>query len=136
MSIILKIEAPLPAAGGQEARAQRVAGKQFRGDASYMACGVCNLLIGVSLRSGQLDLFGPLFRGIIDLNLKHRKTPLEVFRCCQGLIPGSEDSLGMTIHNERITTCWKFFVSGSGRRRSHSLLALLAHRNTPFLVHE
>src|SRR6516165_7945251 len=96
------------------------------GDPGYWVCRVGNLPSVVNLRSGQLDLFASLFFGIVDLNLKHRKTPLEVFRCCQGLIPGSEDSLGMTIHNERITTCWKFFVSGSGRRRSHSLLALLA----------
>jgi hypothetical protein len=51
------------------------------GDPTCLDCSVGNLLSVVNLRRSQLDLFASLFLGIIDLNLKHRKRPLEVFGC-------------------------------------------------------
>src|SRR3982074_1175924 len=83
-------------------------------------------------RRSQLNLIAPLRLSIVDLNLEHWTTALQIFGGVSGAVFRLELSLPLAVHHEGVAPCRKFgccFIHGCRRRRCHS--ALLAHKVTP-----
>src|SRR6516164_4211278 len=87
---------------------------------------------GTALGRCQLDRLALLALGIIDLDLEHWETPLQLSGRFQSKILRTKLPLSQTVHNECVATRGKTVASpGHGPRRAHSLRALLAHGETP-----